>query len=103
MAISVSGFAGDEVIDGIDGEIHRLKDFERLFLHYIKGALDPLIGQSLGRAIGPPTGKEEKQYRQQKRGDCQCLQQTDGRTARVAVLRKFGGDFVGQSGVGHDL
>ena len=75
------------VLDGIERQIHRMEDFERLLLQHVERAFDSFVGQCVGGAIAQGAGECEKQQRQEQRGGGQDLQQTNGGGARLGVLR----------------
>ena len=96
------GAAPKQIIDAVEGEVHGLEHFQRLFLHDLERAFDSLVCQRLCRAIAQPAGKQEQQQRQQQCGTRQSLQQANGREARARLLGRFGNGVLRRRRVGHN-
>ena len=93
---------GQHVLDGIDGQIHRLEHFERLLLQHVERAFDSFVGQCVCGAVAQGAGECEKHHRQQQRGRGQHLQQANGGGTRLSVSGSLAEHALRRGGFGHD-
>ncbi len=68
------GEAADHVLDGNGGEFDRLKHLQRVLVQNFERAVDALVGDLEGVAIGKRGGVGEERQRQQQRSRQQDLQ-----------------------------